>query len=43
MKKYMNLIGKNAQKAILNKIDSKVKNRVLEKVIQDLDDEYQIE
>ena len=33
MKKYMNLIGKNAQKAILNKIDSKVKNRVLEKYI----------
>ena len=29
----MNLIGKNAQKAILNKIDSKVKNRVLEKYI----------
>ena len=33
MKKFMNLIGKNAQKAILNKIDSKVKNRVLEKYI----------
>ena len=31
MNKYMNLIGKNANKAILNKITTKVKNKVLQK------------
>ena len=33
MNKYMNLIGENAKKAILNKIDTKTKNKVLKKYI----------
>jgi len=33
MNKYMNLIGKNANKAILNKITTKAKNKVLQKYI----------
>ena len=33
MKKYMNLIGKKAKKAIVRKIDSKSKNKVLQKYI----------
>ena len=33
MNKHMNLIGQNAKKAILNKINTKTKNKVLEKYI----------
>ena len=33
MSKYMNLIGKNAKKAIQNKINTKTKNKVLKKYI----------
>ena len=33
MGEYMNLIGENAKKAILNKIDTKTKNKVLKKYI----------
>ena len=31
MKKYMNLIGRNARKASLEKINTKIKNKVLKK------------
>ena len=33
MSKYMNIIGKNAKKAIVNKITTKVKNKVLKKYV----------
>ena len=33
MKQYMNLIGKNARKASLNKINTNIKNKVLKKYI----------
>jgi len=33
MSKYMNLIGQNAKKTVLNKIDTKTKNKVLKKYI----------
>ena len=33
MSKYMNIIGKNAKKAIVNKITTKVKNKVLKKFV----------
>ena len=31
MTKYMNLIGQKAKNAVINKIDSKTKNKVLQK------------
>ena len=31
MSQYMNLIGKNARKASIEKIDTKIKNKVLKK------------
>ena len=33
MKNYMNLIGKNAKKASLEKVKTKVKNNVLKKYV----------
>ena len=33
MSKYMNIIGKKAKRAIVNKITTKVKNKVLKKYV----------
>jgi len=37
MTKYMNLIGQKAKNAVINKIDSKTKNKVLQKYISLID------
>ena len=39
MSQYMNLIGKNARKASLNKINTKVKNKILKRYASLIDKE----
>ena len=39
MSKYMNLIGQNARKASLEKINTKVKNKILKRYVSLLDKE----